>query len=71
MPLVIYIVVENIVTYTILTKNASPLFTKIHNNKLRQPIILSKHIETDIIIKRLIVLEFKQKQLIENEEKLK
>tara|TARA_R110001583_G_scaffold187206_1_gene348299 strand:+ start:3235 stop:3966 length:732 start_codon:yes stop_codon:yes gene_type:complete len=43
----IYTVVENIVTYTILTKSASPLFAKIHNKKLRQPIILSKDVETD------------------------
>ncbi|WP_372938674.1 SOS response-associated peptidase [Seonamhaeicola sp.] len=43
----IYTVVENVVTYTILTKAASPLFAKIHNKKLRQPIILSKNIETD------------------------
>lgn len=43
----IYTVVENIVNYTILTKSASPLFAKIHNKKLRQPIILSKDIETD------------------------
>ncbi|REE80314.1 putative SOS response-associated peptidase YedK [Lutibacter oceani] len=43
----IYTVVENIVTYTILTKTASPLFAKIHNKKLRQPVILSQHLETD------------------------
>lgn len=43
----IYTVVENVVTYTILTKAASPLFSKIHNKKLRQPILLSKDIEND------------------------
>lgn len=43
----IYTVVENVVTYTILTKAASPLFSKIHNKKLRQPILLSKDIEAD------------------------
>ena len=43
----IYTVVENIVTYTILTKNASPLFSKIHNKKLRQPILLRNDIEKD------------------------
>jgi putative SOS response-associated peptidase YedK len=43
----IYTVVENIVTYTILTKNASPLFAKIHNKKLRQPVLLRKDLEID------------------------
>ncbi|MFD0762711.1 SOS response-associated peptidase [Lutibacter aestuarii] len=41
----IYTIVENVVTYTILTKNASPLFAKIHNKKLRQPILLNRDIE--------------------------
>ena len=56
----IYTVVENIVTYTILTKNASPLFAKIHNKKLRQPIILSKHIETDWLNSSLSENEVKE-----------
>lgn len=43
----IYTVVENIVTYTILTKTASPLFSKIHNKKLRQPILISKGLEKE------------------------
>lgn len=43
----IYTVVENIVTYTILTKNASPLFAKIHNKKLRQPILLNQDLENE------------------------
>lgn len=43
----IYSIIENVVTYTILTKNASPFFSKIHNSKLRQPIILNKDIEKD------------------------
>ncbi|RXP52470.1 SOS response-associated peptidase [Lutibacter sp. HS1-25] len=43
----IYTVVENIVTYTILTQTASPLFAKIHNKKLRQPVLLRKDLETD------------------------
>ncbi|UMB55344.1 SOS response-associated peptidase [Lutibacter sp. A64] len=43
----IYTVVENIVTYTILTKNASPLFSEIHNKKLRQPLLLSKDLEKE------------------------
>ena len=43
----IYTVVESVVTYTILTKNASPLFSKIHNKKLRQPIILNRQTETN------------------------
>ena len=31
---------DKMVTFTILTKEASPLFAKIHNKKNRQPIIL-------------------------------
>jgi len=54
----IYTVVENIVTYTILTQTASPLFAKIHNKKLRQPVLLRKDLETDWLSKDL-----KQKDL--------
>lgn len=56
----IYTVVENIVTYTILTKTASPLFAKIHNKKLRQPVILSQHIENEWLKKLLSENELKE-----------
>lgn len=37
----IYTVIDTYITFTILTKSASPLFEKIHNLKKRQPMILS------------------------------
>lgn len=36
----IYSVIDTYITFTILTKEASPLFAKIHNLKKRQPVIL-------------------------------
>lgn len=36
----IYTLIEGIPTFTILTKEASPLFEKIHNNRKRQPVII-------------------------------
>ncbi|WP_127845414.1 SOS response-associated peptidase [Psychroflexus aestuariivivens] len=36
-----YTRIQNVVTFTILTQDASPLFVKIHNKKKRQPVILS------------------------------
>ena len=56
----IYTVVENIVTYTILTKNASPLFGKIHNKKLRQPVIIPKDLEKDWLDTSLHQAEIEQ-----------
>ncbi len=41
----IYTVLDKIVTFSILTKSASPLLEKIHNTKKRQPMILSKELE--------------------------
>lgn len=38
----LYSVIETYITFTILTKEASPLFAKIHNKKKRQPVILDK-----------------------------
>ncbi|WP_196888496.1 SOS response-associated peptidase [Aureivirga sp. CE67] len=38
----IYSIIGKTVTFSILTKEASPLFSKIHNTKKRQPILLSK-----------------------------
>lgn len=67
----IYTVVENVVTYTILTKSASLLFSKIHNKKLRQPILLSKDIEADWLntslneqeLKALLELPYKDNEV--------
>lgn len=36
----LYTVIDTFITFTILTKDASPLFAKVHNKKNRQPIIL-------------------------------
>ncbi|WP_417873505.1 SOS response-associated peptidase [Xanthomarina gelatinilytica] len=38
----LYTVIERFITFTILTKEASPLFAKIHNKKNRQPVILDE-----------------------------
>ncbi|WP_418510951.1 SOS response-associated peptidase [Corallibacter sp.] len=36
----LYTVIDAFITFTILTKDASPLFAKVHNKKNRQPVIL-------------------------------
>jgi putative SOS response-associated peptidase YedK len=41
----IYTLIEGIPTFTILTKEASPLFEKIHNLKKRQPVIIHQDLE--------------------------
>jgi len=38
----LYSVIDTYITFTILTKEASPLFAKIHNLKKRQPVILDQ-----------------------------
>ena len=38
----LYSVIDTYITFTILTKEASPIFEKIHNIKKRQPIILNE-----------------------------
>lgn len=43
----LYTIIGDVVTFTILTKKASPLFAKIHNKKNRQPVILQKDFEQD------------------------
>ncbi len=67
----LYTLVGDVVTFTILTKKASPLFAKIHNKKNRQPIILQKEFEQDWLkddlnqngIKELINLNFNEEEL--------
>jgi putative SOS response-associated peptidase YedK len=36
----LYTFIDGVITFTILTKTASPLFSKIHNKKQRQPVLL-------------------------------
>lgn len=43
----LYTIIGEAVTFTILTKAASPLFAKIHNKKNRQPIILHEQLEQE------------------------
>ena len=43
----IYTVLDQLVTFTILTQSASSLLERIHNNKKRQPVILTKETEKD------------------------
>ncbi|MCR8666208.1 SOS response-associated peptidase [Aestuariibaculum sp. M13] len=67
----LYTIVGNVVTFTILTKAASPLFAKIHNKKNRQPVILQKDFEQDWLkddlnqngITELINLNFNEENL--------
>ena len=67
----LYTLVGSVVTFTILTKKASPLFAKIHNKKNRQPIILQKDFEQEWLkddlnengIKELINLNFNEEEL--------
>lgn len=40
----LYSVIDTYITFTILTKEASPLFAKIHNVKKRQPVILDANL---------------------------
>lgn len=41
----LYTLIDGIITFTILTKTASPLFAKIHNKKKRQPLLLPQDLE--------------------------
>ncbi len=43
----IYTLIEGLPTFSILTKTASPLFAKIHNQKKRQPVLISPYHEQD------------------------
>ncbi len=49
----IYTVLDEAVTFSILTKPASPLFESIHNVKKRQPILLSKEVENNWLMDEL------------------
>ena len=43
----IYTIIDQIVTFAVLTKEASPLFAGIHNMRKRQPVILRKEFEQE------------------------
>lgn len=43
----IYTVIGKFITFSILTKEATPIFAHIHNKRKRQPIILPKDLERD------------------------
>jgi len=49
----IYTIIENILTFSILTKKASPFFESIHNIKKRQPVILDPEHEKKWLTPRL------------------
>ncbi len=49
----IYTVLDQVVTFSILTKPASPLFESIHNVKKRQPILLSNEVENNWLMDEL------------------
>lgn len=67
----LYSVMDTYITFTILTKEASPLFAKIHNVKKRQPVILkesnySNWLSSDLSeknIKDLILEDFPESSL--------
>lgn len=42
----IYTVIDNFITFSILTKAASPLFEEIHNKRKRQPVMLPQNLES-------------------------
>ena len=62
---------DGIVSMTLLTKSASPLFAKIHNTKFRQPVLLRREIEKDWLkdnlsehtMKELINMDYPENEL--------
>ena len=67
----IYTRIGNVVTFSIITKKASPLFEKIHNTKKRQPLLLEqeaaeKWLQTNenTAIKSIIDLQFNDDELV-------
>ena len=67
----IYTVLDEIVTFAVLTKEASPLFASIHNLRKRQPVILHKSFEQEWLkdslsenqVKELIIATFPDNEL--------
>ncbi|RMZ51429.1 SOS response-associated peptidase [Flavobacteriaceae bacterium PRS1] len=67
----LYTHIGEYVTFTILTKDASPMFAEIHNKRKRQPIILKQEFEKEWLrddlnencIKELINLQFNDEEL--------
>ena len=67
----IYTILDQVITFTVLTKAASPLFASIHNIRKRQPVILTKEFEqewlkdslTEIQVKELITPTYPENDL--------
>ncbi|OYX22957.1 MAG: DUF159 family protein [Flavobacteriales bacterium 32-35-8] len=67
----LYTLVGDHLTFTILTKNASPMFAEIHNKKNRQPVILKQEHEqdwlkdglTDKDVRELVNMQFNDDEL--------
>jgi len=67
----IYTILDQVITFAVLTKDASPLFASIHNMRKRQPVILTKEIEqewlkdslTEIQVKELITPTYPENDL--------
>ena len=67
----LYSVIDTYITFTILTKEASPLFARIHNKKKRQPVILEQeHVNnwlskdlTKTDISELVSLEYPESKI--------
>lgn len=67
----LYTIIGELVTFTILTKKASPLFAKIHNKRNRQPVILQRALEQEWLkddlnengINELINLNYSEEEL--------
>ncbi|WP_166961938.1 SOS response-associated peptidase [Yeosuana marina] len=56
----IYSVIDTYITFTILTKEASPMFAKIHNLKKRQPVILDDDVIDNWLSSELTQDEIKE-----------
>lgn len=56
----IYTLIDGLPTFSILTKEASPLFEKIHNKKKRQPILIPTSIEQDWLADNLSDTDIKE-----------
>jgi len=67
----IYTILDQVITFSVLTKDASPLFASIHNMRKRQPVILTKEFEqewlndslTEIQVKELITPTYPENDL--------
>jgi len=56
----IYTILNHVITFAVLTKDASPLFARIHNMRKRQPVILTKEFEQEWLKDSLTEIEVKE-----------